>query len=733
MIGSNINKKMLCVLVLLANIAIVYAQNPVITPKKQPIVFQLDNTGAFYVTLNDVATVTPDATDPNPIITISPSVFTCIDRGLQKVAVSVSDAPPQVTFNNPTGIVTDATGNFYITDAGNHKIRKIAVNGDVTDFAGSGNVGINDGLGTVASFDTPEGIAIDAAGNLYVTDVKAGLIRKIGPAGLVTTLAGTAYSTANDQGTGLGVSFDEPYGIAVDSQGNLYVCDAIANKIKKVSPTGFTTTFAGSTKSYADGTGTAAEFSLPTGITIDAAGNLYVADTFNERIRKITPAGVVTTLAGNGATGLYDAAAGSALFNMPYNLIVAANGDIYVADTQNEAIRKISNGQVTTLAGNGIKGDQIGPGVTISPQPPGAEFNTPEGLAFDAAGSLYVCDVNNNRIKKITPNSIVAYFAGTETPGSTNGTIVAKNYPLATDTIAVTVETTLKITTKYDDVHLATCVTTMPDFATARPPQTTDNCNDNIVAHQSPAPGTPLTSYSTTPVYIIIEDATGKYDSTQFNVYTKNLVLPPTVSITPSILNAVCPATPVSFSATTTNADSVTYQWQVNGNNQGSNDSTFTSVFNNGDIVTCNIISKSCSTPASSKPDTVSVAEKPTISFAAGSTTIKNGSSIQLNPIISGNIASYKWSPATGLSNDTIPNPIATPEKTTTYQLNVANTSGCDTTGSITINVVSYVVIPNLPQMVMALMICGILQGWCYTLIVQYPYITAMDRWFITP
>jgi len=696
MIGSNINKVLFFALILLLRIGPCYAQEPVITPKTGHLNFPLDNTGNLTLTPADIATVTPDATNPNPTVIIRPSVFDCDTRGSQQVVVTASDAPPPVTFFQPTGIAADAAGDFYITDAGNHKIRKIAANGNVTDFAGSGNIGVADGLGAAASFDTPQGITIDAAGNLFVTDSKAGLIRKITPAALVTTIAGTAYSTSNDEGTGFGVSFDEPYGITIDGQGNMYVADATANRIRKVTPNGYISTFAGSgTRGYVDGSASHAEFTVPGGVAIDATGNLYVADTYNERIRKITPAGVVSTVAGDGIASLLDGTGTSANFNMPYNLIVGANGNIYVADTQSNAIRKIDpTGKVTTIAGNGAAGDING--ISYTNMPILSEFNSPEGLAFDASGNLYVGDIDNNRIREITIGAdyTVSSFAGSGDQGDTNGNINPGDFAVAAATVTVNIETTLTILTKYNDVQLGQCVTTMPDFVTANPPQTFDNCNNNIPAHQIPKPGTPLTSNATIPVLIIVEDATGKLDTATFNAYTTNVPPVPAVSIAPLSAGAVCAGSPVSFTATTTNAVTPSYQWAVNGNNQGSNSPSFTAVCANGDTVTCTITSATCSLQATSPAYTVNVNPKPGISFVGGP-SIRSGSSVHLNPLITGDIKSYTWSPATGLSNDTIANPVASPTKTTTYQLNAISATGCDSTAAITVTVINNISIPN--------------------------------------
>lgn len=701
MIGSNINKLFLCVLVLFVRVGVSYAQAPVITPKTGPIIIKLDDQGNYTLTQGDVCSVTPDILNPNPTVTLTPSNFTCFNTGKQTVTITASDANTPINFNQPTGIVLDKAGNIYIADAGNHKIRKIAINGDVTDFAGSGAVGTKDGQGTAATFDTPEGIAIDNSGNLYVTDAKALLVRKITPGGLVSTLAGTAYSSANDRGSGIGVSFDQPYGIAVDSQDNVFVADAGGNRIRKITPDGQVTTYAGNfNPGYKDGPAATALFFSPAGITIDKNDNIYVADTYNNMIRKITPQGNVTTVAGNIRPGIFDAVGTNANFNTPFNLIVDNNGNIYVADTQNDDIRKIdANNSVTTIMGDNKAGDQDGyvydPLVTNKAV---AEFSTPIGLAITAQGNILIGDVNNNKIRQMT-NMIggryTSTFAGNGTAGATNGNIYYQSLHTSTATVDVDVQSYLEITNNYSNVTLTPCQTTMPDFTQLNPAQYKYNCNGNVVIRQDPLPGTPLTPFTTTTVTITAENAEPDYAYKTFKVSTNDIDEPPTVTITPSNPGTICAGDPLTFTATTKNAVNPTYQWTVNGESAGTNSSTFTSsTFTDGDVVACNIISSQCMAPAASTSYTVYVEPLPTVTFNGG-IVLKYNNSIQLNPLITGNVVSYQWSPTDGLSSSTIPNPILTGVKTATYHLTVTSPTGCTGEGSINVQVFEDVVVPS--------------------------------------
>ncbi|MFI5163358.1 MAG: NHL repeat-containing protein [Sphingobacteriales bacterium] len=304
---------------------------------------------------------------------------------------------PAASFYLPTGLVVDATGNVYVADAGNNMIRKISPVGLVSTLAGSPIKGSQDGTGTAAGFQYPAAVAIDASGNVYVADQGNNLIRKVTSAGVVTTLAGSG-SVGSANGLGTAASFYDVIGVAVDASGNVYVSDQGNNLIRKITPAGAVSTFAGSGASgSADGTGTAASFNTPAGITIDGSGNLYVADEFNQKIRKITPAGVVTTIAGTGAVGSANGAAATATFNYPTGVAIDANGAIYVADHSNNKIRAISStGNVTTFAGTGVFGPQNGLFTACT-------FGSPTGVAVDpTTGNVFVADNANNLIRKLT-------------------------------------------------------------------------------------------------------------------------------------------------------------------------------------------------------------------------------------------------------------------------------------------------------------------------------------------
>ena len=294
-------------------------------------------------------------------------------------------------FYAPRGVAVDTAGNVYVADYSNHRIRKITPGGVVTTLAGS-TQGYADGTGAAAQFRYPFGVAVDTAGNVYVADYGNNRIRKITPSGVVTTLAGSTYGYAD--GTGAAAQFRYPFGVAVDAADNIYVADQQNHRIRKITPAGIVTTVAGNDSAgFTDGTTESAQFDSPTGVAVDASGAIYIADYFNHRIRMITPGGVVTTLAGS-TQGFADGTGSAAQFDYAYGVTVDAVGNVFVADTNNRRIRKItSSGVVTTLAGS-TEGFADGTGSS-------AQFNFPSSVAVDTAGNVYVADTANHRIRKI--------------------------------------------------------------------------------------------------------------------------------------------------------------------------------------------------------------------------------------------------------------------------------------------------------------------------------------------
>lgn len=389
-------------------------------------------------------------------------------------ATGSADGPgADARFSSPRGIARDSAGNFYVADTGNHTIRKITPEGTVTTLAGQAGVsGGLDGLGSAARFSSPMGIVSDAAGNLFVADTGNYSIRKITPSGEVTTLAGQAGSIGDSDGAGTAARFRHPSSIARDLSGNLYVTEQYSQTIRRITPAGEVTTYAGELFSTGadDGATAEARFYNPSGVAMDAAGNAWICEAGNHTLRRIT-AGVVTTVAGKAAErGRVDGVGVAARFDSPSALGVDRDGNVFVGDTGNDTVRKVSSdGETTTIAGmagvqgagDGTGGDArftwiravtvdgddnvfVADGPTIrkitpdavvttvagqagelgSSDGPGSEarFNNPEGLTADGQGNVYIADMINHTIRKLTPDSVVTTIAGQAgAPGTVDG------------------------------------------------------------------------------------------------------------------------------------------------------------------------------------------------------------------------------------------------------------------------------------------------------------------------
>lgn len=330
-----------------------------------------------------------------------------------------SDGPAELArFDTPYGVATDSAGNTYVADSANHTIRRIDVDGTATTLAGlAGMAGSNDGTASAARFKTPAGVACDSAGNVYVADTGNHVIRKITPAGHVSTVAGKAGTWGNTDGSATSALFRGPRGLAVDSTGSLFIADTGNYRIRRISPAGQVSTLAGSLWGNADGQGTQARFSSPNTLTISPTGMIYVADSGTHSIRAITTEAVVTTLAGKGWSGAVDGFGTAAAFDSPHG-ITWHEGALYVADSWNSTIRRITaSGEVTTFAGSAdVAGTEDGNGTD-------ARFQAPSGIAGHPSGSLVVADTQNHTIRTLSVTGDVLTVAGkASVSGSVDGT-----------------------------------------------------------------------------------------------------------------------------------------------------------------------------------------------------------------------------------------------------------------------------------------------------------------------
>jgi sugar lactone lactonase YvrE len=348
-------------------------------------------------------------------------------------------------FYLPNGVAVDGHGNLVIADTGNSAVRKVAANGIVTR------------VGDVRSFGGPEGAVFDAAGNFYVADFGSEEVLKVAAAdGTITTVAGIEgiANYSGDGGPATAAKLDMPWGVALDAAGNLYIATKFDNRVRKVAGNGNISTVAGNGSAGQSGDGgqaTSAQLNSPQGVAVDAAGNLYIADTFNNAVRKVTPGGVISTVAGTlGPAGGYSGDGGQATrahLSWPQAVAVDAAGNLYIADTLNNVIRKVAtNGIISTVAGNHVSGYSGDGGPATS-----AQLNSPQGLAVDAGGRIYIADTNNFAIRLLTPVTnypvvgLALTHAGNFTGGQMGATysVVVSNTGTGPTTGTVTVQDSL--------------------------------------------------------------------------------------------------------------------------------------------------------------------------------------------------------------------------------------------------------------------------------------------------
>jgi gliding motility-associated-like protein len=511
-------------------------------------------------------------------------------------AGSVTDQPGRIDgagtaarFDRPAGLGSDINGNIYVADGFNNIIRKITPDGTVTTIAGTGVAGHADGAALNARFNRPWGVLLDNADNIYVADKDNQVIRKISAAGIVTTIAGTVNREGSVNGTGTSARFFSPENMVFDNDGNIYIADTDNHLIRKMTPAGEVTTFAGSgDRGKTNGTGTAASFANPIGLVIDSrgTGDIYVAEYGNHLIRKITPDGRVTTFAGSGLPGNSNGTGESASFDRPYGLTIDNLGNLYLSDA-NDAIKKITPaGKVYTIAGSLHVPPRSNDGLALK-----AAFYTPIGLTFDNNSNLYVADENNNKIRKITLGG--GYFVDKPLPAGL-------------------------------ELDPSTGVIT----------------------------GTPTEASPSTDYTIIGHNYFGE-SSFVMNI-TVDERIEPIVQISPASAE-VCEGSSVTFTATAENeGSSPVYQWKVNGIDAEGNSPEFTrSDFQNGDKITCVVINNDDDSPVNSAPSNEAIVTvKPLVTLIVNISNGQNGqvcagtrvSFTAFSPTNSLSSSRYEWS-----------------------------------------------------------------------------------------
>jgi uncharacterized protein (TIGR03437 family) len=331
----------------------------------------------------------------------------------------------QAQLNSPMGLAIDAAGNLYIADSGNHAVRKVSKSGAIGTYAGIGSPGYSGdgGAATAAGLDQPEGVAVDPSGSLYIADTFDNRVRVVAPGGIIQTVAGTGFSSySGDGGSPTTAALFLPTDVATDSGGNLYIADYGNSRIRQVAQ-GKIQTVVGSnatTVIFDQAPATTIRLNGPTGLAVDTSGNIFIAEggigtgsglaEGDFKIWKINGVGVVSTAAGNGIENYSGdgGAATAAQINTPSNMVLDAVGNLYIADSANNRVRRISpGGVIVTVAGNGVAGYSGDGGPATS-----AMLNSPEGLAADADGNVYIADTKNNRIRKLLPSGTIIGIAG---------------------------------------------------------------------------------------------------------------------------------------------------------------------------------------------------------------------------------------------------------------------------------------------------------------------------------
>ncbi|HVU32134.1 MAG TPA: immunoglobulin domain-containing protein [Opitutaceae bacterium] len=608
-------------------------------------------------------------------------------------------------FFAPAGLAIDASGNLIVADTCNNVFRKVTATGAVSLFVGSAldpstnpiNVGNTDGTGGAAKFHigdyAPYGsygapiyttigsstLGIDSSGNVYLADTMNDTIRKITPAGVVTTIAGSPGTQGSRDAVGTNATFNVPGGVTADSAGNVYVADSGNNTVRKIAPDGTVSTIAGTAGTFGgtDGTGAAARFTNPTGIAIDASGNLYVTDTGNHTVRKITPAGVVTTLAGSaGNKGTVDGSGATARFNSPTGIAVDPSGYVYVADTENHAIRKISPaGTVSTIAGTiGVSGSADGTGIS-------AKFFEPYGVAITSTGTLYIADTSNDTIR-------------VGIPATTTATLQISEIPAALVQTTTTSNVTLKV------------------VATGSPAPTYQWSKDGVAisgATNSTLTLTSVTSANQGNYSVVVSSGPLTFTSaaTLVQVFAQGTPVPSVTLLTQPADRTVNAGQSTTFTVEASSTGTLSYQWKKNGVAiPGATSATYTiSSAQTADAATYAVdVSDGTSTATTSGASLLvqgsSAPVLPSITTQPQSQTVNLGTAVTLKVVATGSpLPTYQWekngtavtngTTIAGAMTDTLTISNASTSDQAAYTVVVTNAAGSVVSNTATVTVSS--------------------------------------------
>ncbi len=665
----------------------------------------------------------------------------------------------------PWGTVVDKLGNLYFADPNSNIINKVDPQGIITRWAGTGVAGYSGdgGLASAAQLLSPSFLIADKLGTMYFVDNGATRVRKIDTFGIITTVAGnglTGYS--GDGGPAIAASFNLIMGVTPDNLGNLYISDNQNQVIRKVSTSGIITTIAGTgTSGYSgdNGLATLARLASPTQVGVDGAGNIYIPDQNNWRIRKIDNTGIITTIVGDGTAGNSGDGGPAALARIAAvdQVYVDASGQIFLVDNANSVIRKIDcSGIITTYAGTGTAGFSGDGGAAST-----AKLQFPVSLSTDYTGNVFIADALNYRVRKVTiaplssnsaqpskntmcygSNAVFncsfipansyqwqisdgdhwisltdnAQYAGSSTsmltvfkpPAEFNGNVyrcvIAEScsfYISNTDTLFVSAGLgSVTISTPADSICKGSTAKFSVIVQNTQPDLLYDwKLNGNSTGTNAPVFSTNLLLNNDNVTCTVTDPSSCSAAITvESNIIQMTVTdsLTPTITITTSE-NPVCSGTPAHFLVNATNEGlNPVYEWKINGSGTDVSLTDFQSgTLEDGDVVSCLLISSLvCTAPIQSTGITMIVHKSPQV-YAGNDTVIVPGKSVQLDPVIAGNIVSYNWSPSAGLDNPNVPDALASPLISTTYNLTVKDNNACTASDSIKILVYSKLRMPN--------------------------------------